>query len=79
MSAPRRHVQRQEPPPPRPPGPAALSPIPITSRPVRARLDALKAELSGHYQATLGRDATWNEVMARLLAVHDAAQSEVPE
>lgn len=49
----------------------ALSPIPITSRPVRARLDKVKAELSAETQRTLGRDATWNEVALLLLNAYD--------
>lgn len=53
------------------------SPIPITSKPVRDRLDAVKAEVSRTYQVTLGRDATWNEVMVRLLDTHDQALAEI--
>jgi hypothetical protein len=48
-----------------------LSPLPITSRPVRARLDRLKAEMTKDMRARLGRDATWNEVAERLLDVYD--------
>ena len=50
-----------------PTGQTPLSPLPITSRPVRARLDWLKADMSAEYQVGLGRDATWNEVLQRLL------------
>jgi hypothetical protein len=49
----------------------ALSPLPITSRPVRARLDQVKADLTRDMQARLGRDATWNEVAERLLDAYD--------
>lgn len=47
------------------------SPLPITSRPVRARLDKVKAEMSAEFRARLGRDATWNEVLDRLLDVYN--------
>jgi len=52
------------------PGQGPLSPIPITSRPVRARLDEIKAELSAAYQRQLGRDAYWNEVIDHLIRDH---------
>jgi hypothetical protein len=48
-----------------------LSPLPITSRPVRARLDQVKAEMTTEMRARLGRDATWNEVAERLLDAYD--------
>lgn len=49
----------------------AISPIPITSRPVRARLDQVKAEMTADMRRRLGRDATWNEVAERLLDAYD--------
>ena len=55
---------------------APPSPLPITSRAIRARLDQLKAELSASMRARLDRDATWNEVLGHLLDVHDGWRAE---
>lgn len=60
-----------------PAGQSPLSPIPITSRPVRARLDQVKADLSEQLQRRLGRDATWNEVAELLLDEHDAMRMAI--
>ena len=52
------------------------SPVSITSRPVRARLDKVKAEMSAEFQRRLGRDATWNEVFERMLGIYETHRRE---